>query len=52
VVGLVYALRDETPRVFVGADDLDDGQFSVSPVGLTDAEAEYLVDRVLANAGA
>jgi L-seryl-tRNA(Ser) seleniumtransferase len=51
LVELVQALRDETPRVFVGADDVDNGTFAVSPVGLTDAEAEYLVERVLANAG-
>ncbi len=51
LVELVQSLRDESPRVYVGADNLDEGQFAVSPVCLTDEEAEYLVERVLANAG-
>lgn len=52
LVGMVQSLREETPRVFVGTDDLDDGTFAVSPVCLDDPEAEYVVERVLANAGA
>lgn len=51
LVELVQSLRDETPRVFVGTDDLDKGRFGVSPVCLDDAQAEYLVQQVLVNAG-
>ncbi|MHC3437259.1 aminotransferase class V-fold PLP-dependent enzyme [Natrialbaceae archaeon A-gly3] len=45
---LVLALRQEEPRVFVGADRLEDTQFTVNPMCLTEEEAEYLVERVLA----
>lgn len=43
---LVRALRAETPRVFVGADRLDDDVFTVNPMCLSDDEAEYVVERV------
>ncbi|WP_436931511.1 aminotransferase class V-fold PLP-dependent enzyme [Halosimplex halobium] len=46
---LVLALRREDPRVFVGADGVDDGTVTVSPMCLTDDEAEYVVERVRAN---
>jgi L-seryl-tRNA(Ser) seleniumtransferase len=49
VVDLVGALRREDPRVFVGADALDDAQFSVNPMCLTDEEADYVTERVRAN---
>jgi len=45
---LVLALRREDPRVFVGADGVDDGTFAVSPMCLTDEEAEYVVERLRA----
>lgn len=43
----VRGLREESPRVYVGADDVNDGQFTVNPRCLTDDDADYLVDRVL-----
>lgn len=46
---LVRALREENPRVFVGADDLGDARFTINPMCLTDEEADYVVERVLAN---
>jgi D-glucosaminate-6-phosphate ammonia-lyase len=46
---LVLALRREDPRVFVGADGVDDGTVTVSLMCLTDDEAEYVVERVRAN---
>ncbi|MCU4924444.1 aminotransferase class V-fold PLP-dependent enzyme [Halobacteria archaeon AArc-dxtr1] len=46
---LVGALRREEPRVFVGADALPDGRFTISPMCLTDAEAEYVVERIETN---
>jgi L-seryl-tRNA(Ser) seleniumtransferase len=46
---LVLALRREDPRVFVGADGVDDGTFAVSPMCLTDEEAAHVVERVRAN---
>ncbi|WP_123538663.1 aminotransferase class V-fold PLP-dependent enzyme [Halosimplex salinum] len=49
--GLVLTLRREDPRVFVGADGVDEGTFAVSPMCLTDEEAEYVVERIRANLG-
>ncbi|MFB6135898.1 MAG: aminotransferase class V-fold PLP-dependent enzyme [Halobacteriaceae archaeon] len=46
---LVRALREEDPRVFVGADDLPESRFSVNPMCLTDEEADYAAERILAN---
>jgi L-seryl-tRNA(Ser) seleniumtransferase len=46
---LVRALRGEKPRVFVGADALDDAQFTVNPMCLTDTEADYVVKRIRVN---
>ncbi|NKE36108.1 aminotransferase class V-fold PLP-dependent enzyme [Natronococcus sp. JC468] len=46
--GLVGSLRRETPRVFVGADRLDDDEFTINPMCLTDDEADYVVDRIRA----
>ena len=45
---IVRELRRENPRVFVGADDLDAGEFSINPMCLTDEEADYTVQRVFA----
>jgi L-seryl-tRNA(Ser) seleniumtransferase len=44
---LVRDLRAESPRVYVGADDVGNARFTVNPRCLTDDEAEYLTDRVL-----
>lgn len=46
-VELVQALEDEDPRVFVGADSLADEQVNLNPMCLTDAEAEYVVERLV-----
>lgn len=45
---LVRSLRQETPRVFVGADRLDDDEFTINPMCLADDEADYVVDRIRA----
>lgn len=45
----VSRLRCENPRIFVGADDLDSGQFTINPRCLTDEEAGYVVERIHAN---
>ena len=49
---LVAALRAEDPRIFVGADTLESGTFALNPMCLTDAEADYVVDRIVALADA
>ncbi|MCL7416554.1 MAG: L-seryl-tRNA selenium transferase, partial [Halalkalicoccus sp.] len=46
---LVLALRQENPRMFVGADDVHQAQFMINPRCLPDAEVEYVVDRITAN---
>lgn len=43
---LARDLREETPRVFVGADGIDDGEVTVNPMCLTDDEADYAVERI------
>ena len=45
---IVGSLRRERPRIFLGADDLADRQFTVSPMCLTDEEAEYVTERIAA----
>lgn len=45
-VDVVTKLRREDPRVFVGADDVDRGRFSVNPMCLTDDEADFVVERI------
>ncbi|MFB6281703.1 MAG: aminotransferase class V-fold PLP-dependent enzyme [Haloferacaceae archaeon] len=47
-VAVVAALRREEPRVWVGERRVDRGEITVAPQELTDAEADYLVERVLA----
>jgi len=47
-VELVRGLREENPRVYVGGDDVKYGEFGVNPMCLSDDEAEYVVDRILA----
>lgn len=49
---IVRQLRRETPRVFVGADGLDDGVFTVNPTCLDSDEASYVVERIRATATA
>ena len=44
---LVGRLRSETPRVFVGADSIADGEFTLNPMCLTDEEADYVVERIV-----
>jgi L-seryl-tRNA(Ser) seleniumtransferase len=46
---LVYALRQEDPRVFVGGDGVSAGTFSINPMCLTDEETDYLLDRIEAH---
>jgi D-glucosaminate-6-phosphate ammonia-lyase len=43
---LVLSLRQEDPRVFVGADSLGDDAFSINPMCLTDDQATYVVERI------
>ncbi|MFH5801366.1 aminotransferase class V-fold PLP-dependent enzyme [Haladaptatus sp. CMAA 1911] len=45
---VVGGLRREKPRVFVGADALSVGEFTVNPMCLTDEETEYVVERIIA----
>lgn len=45
---LVAALRDENPRVYVGADGIGADEIVVNPMCLTDEEADYAVSRILA----
>ncbi len=45
---LIGALRNEDPRVWVGERRVHLEEFTVSPQELTDEEADYLVERVLA----
>ncbi|WP_266081380.1 aminotransferase class V-fold PLP-dependent enzyme [Haladaptatus caseinilyticus] len=47
---IVGGLRSEEPRVFVGADALPAGEFTVNPMCLTDDEATYAVERITAQA--
>ncbi|WP_158059640.1 aminotransferase class V-fold PLP-dependent enzyme [Halorussus halophilus] len=49
---VVGGLRREEPRVFVGADALPASEFTVNPMCLTDDEAEYAVERIVAQAEA
>jgi L-seryl-tRNA(Ser) seleniumtransferase len=43
---LASALRQEDPRVFVGADGIDAGLVTINPMCLTDEEADYVVERI------
>lgn len=45
---IVGGLRREEPRVFVGADALPAGEFTVNPMCLTDGETDYAVERIAA----
>ncbi|WP_255171437.1 aminotransferase class V-fold PLP-dependent enzyme [Natrononativus amylolyticus] len=47
---IVHGLRQENPRVFVGADDLHLSQFTINPRCLPDEEVDYVVERIAANA--
>lgn len=46
VEDLVLSLRNEDPRVFVGADSLVDNAFTINPMCLTNDEAAYTVKRI------
>ncbi|EFW91265.1 L-seryl-tRNA selenium transferase [Haladaptatus paucihalophilus DX253] len=46
---IVGGLRREEPRVFVGGDALPAGEFTVNPMCLTDDEADYAVERIVAH---
>ncbi|RQG86666.1 aminotransferase class V-fold PLP-dependent enzyme [Natrarchaeobius halalkaliphilus] len=48
---LVRALRSENPRVFVGADRLDENVVTINPMCLEDGEPGYVLDRIWAHAG-
>ncbi|RQG94234.1 aminotransferase class V-fold PLP-dependent enzyme [Natrarchaeobius chitinivorans] len=43
---LVGDLRSETPRVFVGADRLDENVVTINPMCLDEPEREYVVERL------
>lgn len=45
---LVRDLRNENPRIFVGPDHIDTGEFTVNPMCLSDEQVEYVTDRLLA----
>ncbi|MEY7852185.1 aminotransferase class V-fold PLP-dependent enzyme [Natrarchaeobius sp. A-rgal3] len=47
---LTGALRSETPRVFVGADRLDEDTITINPMCLEGDEVEYFLDRIRAHA--
>lgn len=44
---LITALRQETPRIFVGSDYLEANTFTINPMCLTEEEARYVVERLL-----
>jgi len=48
-VELARSLHDEDPRVYVGTDDLSGGEIVVNPMCLDESEAEYVIDRIVAN---
>ncbi|SNZ11905.1 L-seryl-tRNA(Ser) seleniumtransferase [Natronoarchaeum philippinense] len=43
---LVRGLREENPRIFVGADALDQAQFTINPMCLPDEQVAYVLDRI------
>jgi len=45
---LVRGLREETPRIFVGADELDEARFTINPMCLPDEHVEYVLERIRA----
>jgi len=45
---LVRGLREERPRIFVGADELDEARFTVNPMCLPDEHVGYVVERIRA----
>lgn len=46
---LVRLLHGEDPRVFVGEGHVDDGVITINTQHLTDAQADYVVDRIESN---
>jgi L-seryl-tRNA(Ser) seleniumtransferase len=47
---VVRGLRQEEPRIFVGADSLESGEFTINPMCLADEEIDYVVERIRAHA--
>jgi len=45
---LVRGLREERPRIFVGADELDEARFTINPMCLPDERVEYVLERIRA----
>jgi len=45
---LVRGLREETPRIFVGADELDEARFTINPMCLPDERVEHVIERIRA----
>jgi hypothetical protein len=48
-VELVRALRTESPGVYVGARNADDGIVTINPLSLSNVGSDYVVERVLEN---
>jgi L-seryl-tRNA(Ser) seleniumtransferase len=44
---LVANLRRENPRIFVGADKIEENQFTVNPMCLAEGDTEYVIERLL-----
>ncbi|WP_324760959.1 aminotransferase class V-fold PLP-dependent enzyme [Haloarcula montana] len=51
VAELLLELRQSDPRIFLGSDSLDSAEFTVSPMAVTDGEADIVVRRVLEAVG-
>ncbi|GAB3690711.1 D-glucosaminate-6-phosphate ammonia lyase [Salinarchaeum chitinilyticum] len=47
---VVRGLRREEPRIFVGADSLESGAFTINPMCLAEDEIEYVIERIRAHA--
>ncbi|MFB6300022.1 MAG: aminotransferase class V-fold PLP-dependent enzyme [Halobacteriales archaeon] len=45
-VALAEGLREERPRIVLGADRALDGQLSINPFSLSDEEARYVIDQI------
>lgn len=48
-VDLVSELRSEEPRIVVGSDSLDDGEFAINPMCLSREEGDYVAQRIQAH---
>jgi hypothetical protein len=45
---LVRALREERPRTYVSADDLQEARFTTTPLCLPDEQVDHVLDRIRA----